>query len=156
MIKIRIIVVGKDKDRWIEEGCAHFEKLLGRYAEISWAVVPSEKASKNISAAEIKKHEASRVIKSLDKGLLIALADFGTRLDSRQFARNLEQWQVISGGRISFVIGGAYGLDETILSHADNVISLSPLTFSHQLVRLVLLEQLYRGFTILANTGYHK
>lgn len=156
MIRIRLIAVGKNKDTWVSDGCAHFEKLVSRWADCSWTILPSEKGAKNLTPAEIKKREAVRISKELKKGLTVALADSGLRLDSGEFAKQLEVWQGSSGGVISFIIGGAFGLDASILNGADHVLSLSPMTFSHQVVRLVLLEQLYRGFSILNNTDYHK
>jgi 23S rRNA (pseudouridine1915-N3)-methyltransferase len=156
LIRIRLIAVGKDKDTWISDGCAHFEKLLSRYANCSWTILPSEKGAKGLTPSEIKKREAKRITEKLKKGLHIALADSGRSLDSDEFARQLEIWQGRSGGVISFIIGGAYGLDASILNGSDYVLSLSPMTFSHQVVRLVLLEQLYRGFSILHNSDYHK
>ncbi len=156
MLKVHLICVGKDKDAWITDGCAHFKKLLSRYAEVSWRILSAEKSGSGLSASEVKKREAVRILKALDKGFHIALADKGTDPDSRGLARQLENWQTRCGGCIEFIIGGAYGLDESVLDRADLVLSLSPLTFSHQLVRLVLLEQLYRAFSILHNTDYHK
>lgn len=94
--------------------------------------------------------------KELGKGLVVALSDSGKKADSHEFARLLEQWQTRSNGTITFLIGGPFGLDESLLSRADVALSLSPLTFSHQLVRLVLLEQLYRAFSILSGSPYHK
>ena len=156
MIRIRLIAVGKDKDTWVSDGCAHFEKMLARYANCSWTILPSVKAAKGLTPTEIKKREAVRIGAELKKGLHIALVDSGKGLDSRQFARQLEIWQGHSGGVFSFIIGGAFGLDASIVNASDYVLSLSPMTFSHQVVRLVLLEQLYRGFSILNNTDYHK
>lgn len=156
MLEIRIIVVGKDKNTWVTDGCAHFEKLLLRYADVSWRTLPAEKAGSGLSATEIRKREAARILKEFGKGFHVALADCGQAPDSCGLARLLEQWQARCGGRISFIIGGVYGLDDSVLCRADLVLSLSPLVFSHQLVRLVLLEQLYRAFSILANTDYHK
>ncbi len=156
MIRIRLIAVGKNKDTWVTDGCAHFEKLLSRYANCSWTILLSEKGAKGLTPAEIKKHEAVRISKELKKGLTVALAGSGRSLDSGEFAKQLEVWQGRSGGVISFIIGGAYGLDASIVDGSDHVLSLSPMTFSHQVVRLVLLEQLYRGFSILNNTDYHK
>ena len=156
MIRIRLIAVGKDKDSWVRDGCAHFEKLLSRYANVFWTILPAEKAAKGLTPSEIKKREAIRIGKELNKGLHVVLADHGKSVDSHEFARRLEQWQGRSDGVINFVIGGAYGLDSSIVNESDYVLSLSPMTFSHQVVRLVLLEQLYRGFSILHNTDYHK
>jgi len=156
LIKIRLIAIGKDKDTWVSEGCAHYEKLLSRWAEVSWTVLASEKAAKSLNPTQIKKREAPRITEKLGKGLHIALADNGRSYDSGGFAAQLEAWQGRSNGVISFIVGGAFGLDATVIAASDHVLSLSPMTFSHQLVRLVLLEQLYRGFSVLHNTDYHK
>ena len=156
MLKVRIIAVGKDKDPWVSEGCAHFEKMLARYSNCSWTILPAEKAAKGLTPSEIKKREAVRISAELKKGFHIALVDSGKTLDSFEFARKLETWQGHSGGIVSFVIGGAYGLDASIVDRSDFQLSLSLMTLSHQVVRLVLLEQLYRGFSILNNTDYHK
>lgn len=90
------------------------------------------------------------------KGLLVAMHDGGIKHDSRSFARQIEKWQTRSAGCINFLIGGAYGLDTATIEEADSVLSLSSMTMSHQLVRVVLMEQLYRAFSILNNTDYHK
>jgi 23S rRNA (pseudouridine1915-N3)-methyltransferase len=155
VIKFRIIAVGKNKDQWVADGIAHFEKLLSRWARLDWTVIPSVR-SKNLSPAEVKRVEAERLTKHLARGLTVALTDKGQAHDSLALARKLEQWQTRSGGTIQFVIGGPYGLDSAILNQADIQLSLSPLTLSHQIVRLVLAEQLYRAFSILQGTGYHK
>jgi 23S rRNA (pseudouridine1915-N3)-methyltransferase len=156
LLKIRIFVVGKHKDRWVEEGCAHFEKLLSRFAKIEWEILVSPKESSSLSPAEIRKREARLLEKECQRGLCIALTDKGVQKDTPAFAKMLETMQITSGGIVKFIIGGVYGLDDSILDKADHVLSLSPLTFSHQLVRLVLLEQLYRAFSILHGTDYHK
>ncbi len=156
MLRIRIIAIGKHKDRWVEEGCAHFEKMLSRFAKIEWKILPSPKESPSLTPAEIKKREARLLEKECQKGLCIALTDKGKQRDTPAFAKMLETLQIKSGGVVSFIIGGAYGLDDSVLNKADHVLSLSSLTFSHQLVRLILLEQLYRAFSILHGTDYHK
>jgi len=156
LLKIAVLAIGKDKDRWVTDGAAHFEKLLQRWCRLEWQVIPSPHHSTSLSPDEIKRNEARLIKKRLGTGLTVALADSGRSLDSRGFAGLLERFQTVSGGQVTFVIGGPYGLDQSILSAADDVLSLSPLTFSHQLVRLVLLEQLYRGFSILHGTDYHK
>jgi len=155
VIKIRIIAVGKDKDVWLSDGLAQYEKMLSRYARLEWIPIPAEKAA-SMSPAEIKRREAERIRKQLGRGMTVALADQGEGMDSPALARQLEQWQGRCDGTISFVIGGAFGLDQTVIGSVDHVLSLSPLTFSHQLVRLVLLEQLFRAFSILHGTDYHK
>ena len=111
---------------------------------------------KGIPAVEVKSKEADRLIPAIGSHFLIALHDRGKSFDSLTFARQLEQLQIVSNGTLAFVIGGAFGLHERILTKAKVQLSLSPLTFSHQLTRLTLLEQLYRGFSILKGTSYHK
>ena len=156
MLKIQIVAVGKDKDHWVSDGCSHFEKMLSGFADIQWKIISSSTTSSSISASEIKKREGERLIKEFGKGINIALADRGELMDSPALAKKLERWQIQSKGMVSFFIGGAYGLDDTILNRSDLVLSLSSLTFSHQLIRLVLLEQLFRAFSILKGTAYHK
>ena len=156
MIKIRVIAVGKDKDAWVSDASNHYIKLLKRFADIDIAIVPSVKSSANMPASQIKKNEAERLMKKIAGDSYVALSDSGKKMDSTEFSRWLERTIDSCSGRVSFVIGGAYGLDDSILSQAKQTVSLSALTFSHQLVRPVLLEQLYRGLTIIHNTGYHK
>lgn len=161
MVKLRIIAVGKDKDRWISDGVAHYTKLLKRYAAVEIVTVSSPKSAASLPPAQLKKKEGERLIKSLSGkggtvGVSAALTDTGKKIDTPGFTRWLDKTVARSGGTINFIIGGAHGLDESVLSSADHVISLSPLTFSHQLVRLILLEQLYRAFSIVHNTAYHK
>lgn len=148
--------MGKDKDSWVSDGCAHFEKLLSRFAHVEWQLIKAAKHSGSLSPSEIKRDEAERLLAKLDKGTTIALGDKGDRFDSVEFAKFLEKLQISSGGTVNIVIGGAYGLSQAVLDRADKILSLSPMTFSHQLVRLVLLEQLYRGFSILHGSDYHK
>jgi len=156
LLKITIIAIGKDKDAWVSDGAAHFEKLLGRWCRIHWRMLNSPVKSSSLSPDEIRRAESEPIRRELGRGHAIALTDRGRRFTSEEFATHLERLQVSAGGEILFVIGGPYGLDQSVLDRADEQLSLSPLTFSHQLVRLVLLEQLYRGFSILHGTDYHK
>jgi len=156
LLKIRIVAVGKNKDRWVSDGCAHYEKLLSRFARVEWSIIPPSKHAGSLSPEEIKKDEGQRMLAQLGKGTTIALSDTGEKADSLSFSKILEKLQISSKGTVTFLIGGAYGLSDSVLSRADMVFALSPMTFSHQLVRLVLLEQLYRGFSILHGTDYHK
>jgi 23S rRNA (pseudouridine1915-N3)-methyltransferase len=156
MLKIRVVAIGKDKDRWVTDGVAHYTKLLARYCQLTSLAVPSPKQSKSLSPDETRRLEAERLRPHLKQGTTIALTDRGKQFDSPAFAKLLSRLQTTSGGSVTILIGGPYGLDTSILENADYRLYLSPLTFSHQLVRLVLLEQLYRGFSILNNTDYHK
>ncbi len=160
MVRLRIIAVGKDKDRWVSDGIAHYTKLLKRFAKVEIKIAPSPKSTASSLPASLMKEEARRLIKVLDTKNVsgsptVALADTGRNMDTMAFSKWLEK-TTSRVGTINFIIGGAYGLEDTILNRADHVISLSPLTFSHQLVRLVLLEQLYRALSITHGTDYHK
>ena len=143
MVKLEIVTVGKSKDSWLDEAVAHYEKLLSKYARIKWTVVTSPT-------------KADKLENILANSYLIALADSGKKFDSFTFAKNLEKLTVKSRNEIKIVIGGPYGLDDSILKKANEVWSLSRLAFSHQIVRIVLLEQLFRAFSILNGRDYHK
>jgi 23S rRNA (pseudouridine1915-N3)-methyltransferase len=156
LLKIRIIAIGDHKDKWIAEGCEHYVKMLSRSAAVEMVSLSSPKLSARMQPDEIRKAESSRLLESAGKGMRIALSDNGKELDSHAFSASLEKWQTKSSGTITFLIGGPHGHHPDLLKQADLVLSLSRLTFSHQLVRLVLLEQLYRAFSILRGTDYHK
>ena len=156
MLKIKIIAVGKDKDRWTSDGCDHYAKLLSRFASVQIKLLPTVKSSASLSPNEIRASEAERIEKEVSRGYRIALSDHGTTMDSIGFARVLEKLHTQSSGLITLLIGGAHGLDDRVIKRADMVLSLSEMTFSHQLIRLVLLEQLYRAFSIIHGTAYHK
>jgi len=156
LLNIRIISIGRDKDEWITSGCEHYRKLLSRYARIEFDYLSSPKGSASLSANEIKAAEATKLSKAIGTGFTIGLHDRGRSFDSVQFAKELEKIETHSRGSVALVIGGPYGLHESILERADLLWSLSPLTFSHQLVRLIVLEQLYRAYSIRQGTSYHK
>ncbi|MFZ5981939.1 MAG: 23S rRNA (pseudouridine(1915)-N(3))-methyltransferase RlmH [Candidatus Zixiibacteriota bacterium] len=156
MIKIRVISPGKDKDRWLTEGIEHYLKLLSRYASVEFVYLPSPRLPASSPPEEIMKKEAAHFEKELKGGLVVALSERGEKFNSVAFSKFLEKIQVESRGPISFLIGGAFGLHPGLLDRADHIVSLSDLTFSHQLVRLILAEQMYRGFSILHGTAYHK
>jgi 23S rRNA (pseudouridine1915-N3)-methyltransferase len=155
MFKINILAIGKDKQVWVSDALNHYQKLLSRYASIELVALPHARVSRSQKRDEVLKQEAGIFAKRMSKGVSIALSDKGETMDSHQFASFLERLQGQSGA-VSFLIGGPYGLDDTLCNNCDYRLSLSSLTFSHQLTRLVLLEQLYRGYSILAGTDYHK
>ncbi len=156
MLKIRIIVLGKNKEPWVTEGVEHYLTLLSRFTSASVDYVPAPKTSSSLSPAQIRRKESALLAGKRSGGYCIALSDTGKRYDSLAFSKLIDKLQTTGGGKIEFLIGGPYGMDDQLLSDADAVLSLSDLTFPHQLVRLVLLEQIYRAFTILSNTSYHK
>lgn len=156
MSKIKIIALGRDKNEWVSTGRAHYTKLLSRWVKLDWRIINNNKVSSSLSPAEIMKAESELIAREQPTTGLVALTDTGRKFDSMALAKQLENWQSRFGANLTFLIGGAYGIDKTLLQQADSQLSLSSLTFSHQLVRLVLAEQLYRGFSILNGTDYHK
>jgi 23S rRNA (pseudouridine1915-N3)-methyltransferase len=123
---------------------------------VEMVYLPTIKSAGSFSPGEIKAKEFEQFSKHLGKGTIVALDMHGRKMDSPAFARFIDGCQSNTKGQITFLIGGAHGLDERLLKSTGAAISLSPLTFSHQLVRLVFLEQLYRAFSILHGTPYHK
>jgi 23S rRNA (pseudouridine1915-N3)-methyltransferase len=156
MLRIKIITVGKNKERWVEEAVEHYLRLLKKFASVSIIYIPGIKKPASISDTEIVRREADLIAGKCTSGYKIALSDKGRRLDSRQFAKFLARITRDSGGSVDFIIGGIYGLDDSIVRACNESLSLSNLTMSHQLIRPVLLEQLYRAFSILSGGKYHK
>jgi len=156
LLNIRVVSIGKDKDQWITDGCEHYRKLLSRFARVEIELLPSLKASRSLSPSEIKAKEAEKLERAAGSGFLVALDGRGETLDSVSFAGRLERLETDSRGALTLIIGGAFGLKQRILEQADLIWSLSTLTYPHQLVRLIVLEQLYRAYSILHGTAYHK
>ena len=156
MPNIRIVSIGRDKDEWISAGCEHYRKLLARYTRVEFEYLPSLKGAASLSPEEIRAKEGAKLTAVIGSGFVTALHDRGRSFDSLTFARELEKIEAHARGSLTLVIGGPYGLHKSILERADLVWSLSPMTYSHQLVRLVVLEQLYRAYSIRNGTSYHK
>ncbi|MEW5924673.1 MAG: 23S rRNA (pseudouridine(1915)-N(3))-methyltransferase RlmH [Candidatus Zixiibacteriota bacterium] len=156
MFHINIIAVGKNKDKWVDEAMAHYLKLLKKFADISINYILDVKNSKNLSKTELISQEQILIEKNLKSEYVIALSDKGRSFNSEQFADLLSGTMQQSRGKVDFIIGGVYGLSDGFMKKCRLVLSLSPMTMSHQIIRPVLLEQLYRGFSILAGNSYHK
>jgi len=156
-MKIKILTVGKTKDAWCAAGEAEYEKRLSAFCDLEKISVSEEKISPAISEAEVKKREGTKILEKIPTDfLVIALSPDGKPLSSANFAALLQDVRDFKGGKICFIIGGALGLDQKVLASADKIISFSELTFPHDLFRIILLEQIYRGFTILQGKNYHR
>ena len=152
-MKISICSVGKANESYIKEGVEQFTKRIGHYYPIDWSLIPPSELTE---PAQIKKAEADSIIKALAKtDILILLDEKGKMLDSPGLAKLIQQKANQSAQRIIFLIGGAYGVDQSIKERANFTWSLSDLVFPHMLVRLILAEQIYRACSILANEKYH-
>lgn len=156
-VKIRIICVGKVKEDYIRQGIADYLGRLKHYTEVEYIELKDEKILSPLSEELIKKREAQRIEKTfLPDGVVIVLDERGQSFSSKMLAEFLQHQQMQGTRAVEFVIGGTLGLADSILKKAFKVLSLSRMTFTHQLCRLILLEQLYRAFTILKGEPYHK
>ncbi len=155
-MKLQIWAIGKNHEPYVRAGVEDFSKRISRYQSLEWNIIPVPKNSGMLSEADLRRSEAKTVLEWLDKDdYLVCLDEGGREMSSEELAGFMQQRANESVKRLVFLIGGAYGLDEEVLRRAKTVWSLSRLTFPHQLVRLLLTEQLYRAFTINRNEKYH-
>ena len=159
-MKIRVFAIGKIKEKYLKEGINEYLMRIRPYSSIEIVEVNDEPLGDNPNNFDIEKAkniEGQRVIKLLKPSdYLIGLDLNQKQPNSEEFARYLEQKLVISGSNLSFVIGGSYGLSDELKKRCNDSISLSNMTFLHQMTRLILLEQIYRAFKINRNETYHK
>lgn len=159
-MKITVACVGKIKEKYFADGINEYVKRLSRYCRLEIAEVADEKTPDNGSGEEnrkIKEKEGQRLLKFIkDDSYVIALAIEGKEMDSVEFSKKLERLGIEGTGHIIFVIGGSLGLDERVLKRADFKLSFSKMTFPHQMMRMILLEQIYRGYRIVTGQPYHK
>jgi 23S rRNA (pseudouridine1915-N3)-methyltransferase len=157
---ILVISVGKIKEKYIKLGIAEFAKRLGPYCKLQLNEVNDEQASEQLSEKEVeqvKEKEGQRILQYIKQDHhVIALAIDGVNWSSEQLAKELDQLTTYGQSQIVFVIGGSNGLSETILKRANQKLSFSKMTFPHQLMKLILLEQIYRAFRINRGEPYHK
>mgnify|MGYP001032939683 CR=1 FL=1 len=159
-MKITLITVGKIKEKYLEQAIAEYAKRLGRYCKLEIIQVTDEKTPDGASEAQerqIKEKEGSRILAQIKDGAyVIALAVQGTMLSSEQLASKLNKLGVDGQSQIVLIIGGSLGLSDEVLKRADYHLSFSPMTFPHQLMRVILLEQIYRSYRIISGEPYHK
>lgn len=155
-MKIVLLSVGKTNIDFIREGIDEYLKRLKFYVKFENIELNVLKNSKNLSKNELLKKEAELILSNIsDSDFVINLDEKGRGLSSSEFAKQISKYRIMSKKKIVFIIGGAYGFSEAIYSRSNDSISLSRMTFSHQMVRLFFVEQLYRSFTILNNESYH-
>lgn len=159
-MKISVISVGKLKEKYLKAGIEEYSKRLSRYCKLDLIEVADEKCPESASFAEkeqIKEKEAARISDKIKEGtFLISLEIEGKELTSEGMARKIEQ--LASGGHshLTFLIGGSLGLSDSLKKRSQLSLSFSKMTFPHQLMRLILLEQVYRSYRIIRNEPYHK
>lgn len=159
-MKINIVAAGKIKEDYIQKGIDEFLKRLKPYTRVEIIEVPDERIPNNPSGAEIeivKAREGEKILARLPANSYVIVLDRkGKPMTSEGLAKSIHNLQVRGISEITFVIGGAMGLHEDVLERADFVLSFSHMTFTHQMIRLILLEQVYRAFKIMHNEPYHK
>ncbi len=155
-MKIVFLETGKTKDKTIQNLAETYYKRLKHYVGFELVSIPDLKNTKSMNREEVKRKEAELILKRIEgSDLLILLDENGKSYSSLQFADQLQQMMNRGPKRIVFCIGGAYGFDKSVYDRSDAKISLSKMTFSHQIIRPIFAEQLYRAFTILNNEPYH-
>ncbi len=159
-MNITVVSVGKLKEKYLKDGIAEYSKRLSRYCSLNLIEVADEKAPENLSdndMIQVKEREGERILKHVkDSMYVIALNLDGKMHTSEQFADKLEKLSLQGNSQIVFIIGGSLGLSDGVLGRSNEKISFSKMTFPHQLMRLILLEQVYRAFKINRNEPYHK
>lgn len=159
-MNITIIAVGKLKEKYLKQGIEEYLKRLGPYAKVQIKEVADEKAPENMSEAEIqnvKQKEGERILSQVSQDTyVITLEIDGKMLTSEKFAAKLDELATYGKSKIAFVIGGSVGISDDVEKRSDLALSFSKLTFPHQMMRMILLEQVYRAFRIMRGEPYHK
>jgi 23S rRNA (pseudouridine1915-N3)-methyltransferase len=159
-VNISIISVGKLKEKYLKQGIDEYVKRLSGYAKVEIIEVQDEKAPENLSDQEmeqVKQKEGERILAKIsDDTYVIALAIEGKMKSSEELAESLDKLATYGKSKIAFVIGGSLGLSKQVMQRANEALSFSKMTFPHQLMRLILLEQVYRAFRINRGEPYHK
>ena len=155
-MKIQFWCIGKDHEPYIKHGVEDFTKRISNYYRVEWNIIPVPKNAGMMSEMDLKKKEGETILSWL-KGneYVVALDEHGKEMNSAKLAEFIQSRSIESNKTLVFVIGGAFGLDEPVLQRANYILSLSKLTFPHQLVRLIVSEQVYRACTIIRNEKYH-
>lgn len=159
-MNITIVAVGKIKEAFYREAVAEYQKRLSRYCRLEVVEVADEPAPERASSAQaelIKEKEAQRILNRLrDNSFVITLEIAGKKLDSEKFAKKLEDLALMGKSQLVFIIGGSLGLHSSVSARADLKLSFSDMTFPHQLMRVILTEQIYRAYRIINGSPYHK
>lgn len=155
-MKIQFWSIGKNNEPYVKQGIEDFTKRISKYFAVEWNIIPVPKNAGMMSEMDLKKKEGEIILDWLKNGVyLVALDESGKEINSESLAEFLQARANESIKSLVFVIGGAFGLDNAVLKKANFTMSLSQLTFPHQLARLILAEQVYRACTIIRNEKYH-
>ena len=155
-MQITLLAIGKTDNKQLQQLIDEYTKRLGFYIKFNLEIIPDIKNSKNLSEAQQKQKEGDLILNKVNTfDVLVLLDENGKQLDSIGFSNYLQKHMNSGIKQLIFVIGGPYGFSQEVYQKAQGKLSLSKMTFSHQMVRLFFIEQLYRGFTILRNEPYH-
>jgi len=155
-MKVTILVIGKNKKEYISGALEEYDKRINKYIPFGIQEISGIKGSGKYSEKEVREKEGQKILKALPSDASIVLLDErGKQMNSRGFAQWLQKTMNSGMRKLVFVIGGAYGFSEVLYEKADMVLSLSKMTFSHQITRIIFAEQLYRAFTIIKGEPYH-
>jgi 23S rRNA (pseudouridine1915-N3)-methyltransferase len=159
-VNISIVTIGKLKEKYLKQGIEEYIKRLSAYAKVEIIELPDEKAPENLSEADmiqIKQKEGERILQKLSPDAhVIALAIQGKMKTSEQLAEDMDKLATYGKSKVAFIIGGSLGLSDEVMKRSDEALSFSKMTFPHQLMRLILVEQIYRAFRINRGEPYHK
>ena len=155
-MKVKLIVIGKTKSKFLIDGENEYQKRLKHYCKFSELIIPDIKNGGKLSKKELKEKEGNVTLASIkNSDYVILLDDKGITLSSIEFSEFLNKKMVSSKSELVFIVGGAFGFSESVYKRANTKLSLSKMTFSHQMVRMIFKEQIYRAFTILKGEKYH-
>ena len=155
-MQITLLAIGKTDDKRLSQLIEVYKKRLNHYVKFNFEIIPDLKKAKNLSESQQKNKEGELILdKTQNSDTLILLDEVGKQMDSIAFSKYLQKHMNSGLKHLIFIIGGPYGFSDAVYQRANGTLSLSKMTFSHQMVRLFFTEQLYRGFTILRNEPYH-
>lgn len=155
-MKIQLLVIGKTSSKYLSEGIGDYARRVSRYVPFEIKVLPDVKTSRTMSPDRQKEMEGAAMLACVQPGDHVVLLDErGTEMTSREFSQFIDRKMVTLPRNLTFVIGGPYGFSGDVYGRADGMLSLSRMTFSHEMVRLFMVEQLYRAMTILRGEPYH-
>ena len=159
MIHINIICVGKIKEKYLKDAIQEYSKRLSKYCKLSIIEIPDESIPDNVNdkiSNNIKEIEGKKILSHIKNSYIIALDLKGTQYTSEEFSNKINNISLNFNSNISFIIGGSLGLSNEVVNSSNELLCFSKMTFPHQLIRVFLLEQIYRAFKILNNESYHK
>jgi 23S rRNA (pseudouridine1915-N3)-methyltransferase len=155
-LRIELLLTGKTDKDYLVRGISLYEARIKRYCNFSIKVIPALKSTSSMNEETVKTKEGESILRNIQDGDLLVLLDVGGKeMSSEELAVKIEKWGVEGVRRVVFVVGGAYGFAKSVYERAHMKLSLSRMTFSHQMVRLIFAEQLYRAFTIIKGEPYH-